>query len=302
MTKNEFYLKYKNIIEQNKLDTNEIVAVAFAIIQADKFLDEEKGNAKTLDLDDFVYTLNNDLMLKSILQTPIAIKPNLTKAKELYEVQLYRLLLDSVMLVMKDNVPKECGLLSPCALKVANLFKWKITKGGDVYATEEDCIKSLDLLYNSINSINSSNNEELFEFCQTMLEAYHFVNTEKAINLQPNLTNIVLGSKYKNYDFNVLVAESIENKEIYIRRVKEDFVQLLLSAFKDDFLLIKLFKIQRTPKNLFVKLLGIDISEELELKPVLNKHIKTIGDINDIDVFDKQQYFELLKIWFSINK
>ena len=81
MTKNEFYLKYKNIIEQNKLDTNEIVAVAFAIIQADKFLDEEKGNAKTLDLDDFVYTLNNDLMLKSILQTPIAIKPNLTKAK-----------------------------------------------------------------------------------------------------------------------------------------------------------------------------------------------------------------------------
>ena len=122
MTKNEFYLKYKNIIEQNKLDTNEIVAVAFAIIQADKFLDEEKGNAKTLDLDDFVYTLNNDLMLKSILQTPIAIKPNLTKAKELYEVQLYRLLLDSVMLVMKDNVPKECGLLSPCALKVSNLY------------------------------------------------------------------------------------------------------------------------------------------------------------------------------------
>ena len=83
MTKNEFYLKNKNIIEQNKLDTNEIVAVAFAIIQADKFLDEEKGNAKTLDLDDFVYTLNNDLMLKSILQTQIAIKPNLTKAKEL---------------------------------------------------------------------------------------------------------------------------------------------------------------------------------------------------------------------------
>lgn len=171
MTKNEFYPKYKDIIEQNKLDTNEIVAVAFAIIQADKFLDEEEGNAKTLDLDDFVYTLNNDLMLKSILQPTIAIKPNLTKAKEMYEVQLYRLLLDSVMLVMKDNVPKECGLLSPCALKVANLFKWKITRGGEDYATEEECEKVLELL--CISDLEESDaTDKFYEFLEFLRKVY----------------------------------------------------------------------------------------------------------------------------------
>lgn len=296
MTKNEFYEKYFKIIEENNIDTNKVVSRALAVIQADNTIEE--GNSKPLNIDDFAFTLTNDIALGTKLKG-IILSQNAIKAKEMYEIQLYRLLLDALMLTMEKEVPKECGLLSPSALKTAEILKLKITRGGDVYATEEDCIKSLDLLY---NSINSSNNEELFEFCQTMLEAYRFVNTEKAINLQPNLTNIVLGSKYKNYDFNVLVTESIENKEIYIRRVKEDFVQLLLSAFKDDLLLIKLFKIQRTPKNLFVKLYGIDISAELELKPMLNKYIKTIGDINDIDVFDKQQYFELLRIWFSINK
>ena len=173
MNRNEFYEKYEKIIKDNSIDINRIFSLSLAIIQADNLLDLETGNNKVLNVDDFVYTANTDIRLKAILQPTVMTKPYHTKVKEMYEVQLYRLLLDALMLTMEKDVPDECGLLSPSALKTADILKLKITKGGDVYATEEECIKVLDALGDALTEEKDSDaSDKFYEFFEFLRKIY----------------------------------------------------------------------------------------------------------------------------------
>ena len=170
MTKNEFYEKYFKIIEENNIDTNKVVSMALAVIQADNTIEE--GNSKPLNIDDFAFTLTSDIALGAKLKG-ITLGQNVIKAKEMYEIQLYRLLLDALMLTMGKEVPKECGLLSPSALKTAEILKLKITKGGDVYATEEECIKVLDALADALMEEKDSDaSDKFYEFFEFLRKIY----------------------------------------------------------------------------------------------------------------------------------
>ena len=170
MTKNEFYEKYFKIIEENNIDTNKVVSMALAVIQADNTIEE--GNSKPLNIDDFAFTLTSDIALGAKLKG-ITLGQNVIKAKEMYEIQLYRLLLDALMLTMGKEVPKECGLLRPSALKTAEILKLKITKGGDVYATEEECIKVLDALADALMEEKDSDaSDKFYEFFEFLRKIY----------------------------------------------------------------------------------------------------------------------------------
>ena len=156
MKRLEFYDKYKAVIEQRHIDGTELYHKACAIVVADSLLDDEVGNNKALNIDDFFFTIVQDKPLKDIFKCKAA-KSLAVRAKDMYDVQLYRLLLDSLLLVMQmdnDNTIELYGLLSPSAKEVVTVLG--ISKKGLPhvvdYATTEDCENCLaQLLQEEVN-------------------------------------------------------------------------------------------------------------------------------------------------------
>ncbi|MBR4314794.1 MAG: hypothetical protein IKP66_07795 [Lachnospiraceae bacterium] len=172
MTKQEFYEKYNKILTQHSVDTLSLYHKVLSIIQADNFMDEEQGNSKPLNIDDFAYTLNSDMQLKNIFRTStLKVNMQVSKAKEMYEIQLYRLLLDALLLTMGKDVPKECGLLSPSALKTAEILKLNITRGGNAYATESDCETILNKL-SELSQRDTDATDKFYEFLEFLKTIY----------------------------------------------------------------------------------------------------------------------------------
>lgn len=216
MTKQEFYEKYNKILTQNSVDTLSLYHKVLAIIQADNYMDEEQGNSKPLNIDDFAYTLNSDMQLKNIFRTStLKVNMQVSKAKEMYEIQLYRLLLDALILqlqVADESIADKCGLLSPCAKKVATILGINVGVVQNVtYADEETCNTCLDVLLQA-----------------TVKDAREF---DKFLEVTKN---IVTDDAIKKICTSMLNLKDIDNQTLLERTIK-NFSDLLMSRIISDY-------------------------------------------------------------------
>ena len=145
MTKNEFYEKYGTVIANNHIDTKAIVSKALAITQVYALTDNEETH-RVLNIDDFAYTVTNDIALKALLATPLEVKPNLPKATEIKDLYLFELLLDALMLAYEGNLPEDCGVLTPNASRVVEKLGLKGKGETTEFKTEKECEDCLEAL------------------------------------------------------------------------------------------------------------------------------------------------------------
>ncbi len=145
MTKNEFYEKYGKVIANNHIDTKAIVSKALAITQVYALTDNEETH-RVLNIDDFAYTITNDIALKALLATPLEVKPNLPKATEIKDLYLFELLLDALMLAYEDNLPEDCGVLTPNGSRTAEVLGLKGKGTTDDFKTDAEMEKCLNAL------------------------------------------------------------------------------------------------------------------------------------------------------------
>lgn len=218
MTKQEFYEKYNKILTQHSVDTLSLYHKVLAIIQADNFMDEEQGNSKPLNIDDFAYTLNSDMQLKNIFRTStLKVNMQVSKAKEMYEIQLYRLLLDALILqlqVTDESIADNCGLLSPCAKNVATILGINVGLVQKVtYADEETCLACL-------NTLLKASIKEQREF-DKFLEVTKKIVTDDVIK---KMCTTMLD--LKDIDNQTLLERTIKNfSDLLMTRIISDYKQ-----------------------------------------------------------------------------